>query len=188
MDEQVIAAMKRWPDVPDVYGWLRLDRRGRWCLIDRNQPGFDAERDGRGSPITNPQINDFIGRNYLRDADGCWYWQNGPQRAFVELDAAPWICRVIDSPAGQRLLTQTGEVVERVEAAAIDAQGILRVLTEFGPAAVHDLDLAQLTLDVEDGRTDRGSWQWNGCLLALTEPDERMLDFIASPMQHHSRR
>jgi hypothetical protein len=28
MDEMVKRGMARWPDVPDVYGWLSLDRRG----------------------------------------------------------------------------------------------------------------------------------------------------------------
>ncbi|HMN64893.1 MAG TPA: DUF2946 family protein, partial [Burkholderiaceae bacterium] len=41
MDEQVLHAMARWPDVPAVWGWLRLDRRGRWLLVDRGRPGFD---------------------------------------------------------------------------------------------------------------------------------------------------
>src|SRR3546814_7173665 len=29
MDENVIAAMARWPDVPDVFGWLSLTERGQ---------------------------------------------------------------------------------------------------------------------------------------------------------------
>ena len=32
MDEDVLRAMTRWPDVPAVYGWLSLDRRGRWLI------------------------------------------------------------------------------------------------------------------------------------------------------------
>ena len=32
MDEIVARAMQKWPNVPDVYGWLRLDRRGTWWL------------------------------------------------------------------------------------------------------------------------------------------------------------
>ena len=36
MDESVIRAMDRWPDVPAVYGWLELDVRGRWRL--RGEP------------------------------------------------------------------------------------------------------------------------------------------------------
>jgi len=64
MDEQVLRAMARWPNVPAVYGWLRLGRRGQWFLIDRNSPGFDERIHGEGSPIGNVQINEFIARNY----------------------------------------------------------------------------------------------------------------------------
>ena len=32
MDETVIRAMAKWPDVPAVWGWLSLDRRGVWKL------------------------------------------------------------------------------------------------------------------------------------------------------------
>ena len=28
MDEIVIRAMQKWPNVPNVFGWLKLDRRG----------------------------------------------------------------------------------------------------------------------------------------------------------------
>ncbi|MEN9315762.1 MAG: hypothetical protein RIS35_2155, partial [Pseudomonadota bacterium] len=72
MDELVLKAMERWPNVPAVYGWLRLDRRGRWMLVDRGVPGFDEALHGAGSEITSPQIIDFIGRNYARDDQGRW--------------------------------------------------------------------------------------------------------------------
>ena len=32
MDPAVLRGMARWPDVPAVYGWLALDRRGNWRL------------------------------------------------------------------------------------------------------------------------------------------------------------
>ncbi|MBP7581842.1 MAG: DUF2946 family protein, partial [Vogesella sp.] len=34
MDALVLAAMDKWPNVPAVYGWLRLDARGQWWLRD----------------------------------------------------------------------------------------------------------------------------------------------------------
>ena len=70
MDDLVRRAMQRWPDVPAVYGWLRLDRRGRWMLVDRGRLGFDEVRDAAGSPITSEQIVEFIGRNYQADPQG----------------------------------------------------------------------------------------------------------------------
>jgi hypothetical protein len=77
MDEIVLRGMAKWPDVPDVYGWLSLDRRGNWLL--------------KGEKIANQAVRDFIGRNYAADARGCWYFQNGPQRVFVDLAYAPWV-------------------------------------------------------------------------------------------------
>ena len=41
IDDLVEQAMRRWPSVPAVFGWLRLDRRGHWLLIDRGRPDFD---------------------------------------------------------------------------------------------------------------------------------------------------
>src|SRR5262245_55155172 len=32
MEDWVHRALKRWPNVPALYGWLRLDRRGRWLI------------------------------------------------------------------------------------------------------------------------------------------------------------
>jgi len=83
MDREVLDAMARWPQVPAVYGWLALDRRGNWLL--RESEG------GRLGRIGNAALREFIGRNYAADARGCWYFQNGPQRVFVELAYTPWV-------------------------------------------------------------------------------------------------
>ena len=32
MDDIVKQAMAKWPNVPHVYGWLALDRRGVWRI------------------------------------------------------------------------------------------------------------------------------------------------------------
>jgi hypothetical protein len=150
MDELVVKAMARWPDVPAVYGWLRLDRRGRWLLVDRGRPGFDERLHGSGSEITSPQIVDFIGRNYECDETGRWYWQNGPQRVYVDVELAPLIVRVLGSGDAARLVTHTGRLVERIESVLADGNGNLLMLTDLGPAAVHDLDLASLALRFAD--------------------------------------
>lgn len=77
MDAIVLRGMAKWPDVPDVYGWLSLDRRGNWLL--------------QGERIGNQALREYIGRNYAADARGCWYFQNGPQRVFVRLAYTPWV-------------------------------------------------------------------------------------------------
>ncbi len=139
--------MDKWPQVPAVYGWLRLSRRGLWFLIDRSRPDFDQQSDGEGSLISSPPIIDFIGRNYECDARGAWYWQNGPQRAFVRLDLAPLVLRVLNEPPTQRLVTHTGFIVERIERVLGDADGNLLMLTDMGPAVVDDRDIGQLQLE-----------------------------------------
>ena len=80
MDDSVLRAMAKWPNVPAVYGWLALDRRGRWLLRDE--------------PIANRAAVRFIDRNYGVDDGGRWYFQNGPQRVFVRLDYTPWVLRL----------------------------------------------------------------------------------------------
>jgi hypothetical protein len=147
IDEQVESAMRRWPQVPAVHGWLRLDRRGRWLLVDRGRPGFDETRDGAGSEITSPPIVDFIGRNYGADEAGRWYWQNGPQRVFVDLDLAPLVLRVVGEGLAARLVTHTGYPLDTPGTGWIDADGNVFLETAMGPGALHDLDLAGLEIE-----------------------------------------
>ncbi len=159
IDDAVRAAMARWPDVPAVHGWLRLDRRGRWLLVDRGAPGFDETLHGAGSPITNPQIVAFIERNYLRDAQGRWYWQNGPQRVFVDAAPAPLVFRVLGEAPRQGLVAHTGERVGRIDRVAADDEGNLWLATDLGPGIVDDRDLAALALESDEAHSpaeDRG--------------------------------
>ena len=86
MDDAVARSLARWPDVPAVHGWLRLDRRGRWLLRDPAAGGF--------GPVGNAALNAFISRNYASDDAGRWFFQNGPQRVYVALDYAPLVARL----------------------------------------------------------------------------------------------
>ena len=154
MDEQVLRAMARWPNVPAAYGWLRLGRRGHWFLIDRNMPGFDERIHGEGSPIGNEQIREFIGRNYQAEANGRWYWQNGPQRVYVDLEAAPLVARVLGGAQQPALVDHTGVEIDisAIEAAGIGPAGELLLATDRGAAVIHDLDLGSLVIEAgEDG-------------------------------------
>src|SRR5919204_365486 len=78
MDPLVARAMAKWPNVPAVYGWLALDRRGNW-LIRSTSTTQPFER------ITNAALREFIARNYEADSAGRWYFQNGPQRVYVTI-------------------------------------------------------------------------------------------------------
>jgi len=137
MDEIVLRGMAKWPNVPAVYGWLSLDRRGQWLI--------------KGERISNPLVTEFIGRNYARDERGCWFFQNGPQRVFVVLDFAPFVYRVV-SPEGSPLALEThsGKPVSSVAGAWIDENGAALLETEHGIGAIHDRDLDRLLPHLTD--------------------------------------
>lgn len=138
MDPSVKDAIARWPDVPAVFGWLSLDPRGRWRLHPQGQ----AAAGGPGESITNTQIQGFIGRNYDRDERGRWFFQNGPQRAFLRIDAAPYVLRLDD--AGQALITHTDVPVTAVSGWWLDDAGQLYAMAPQGPGIVLDRDLPAL--------------------------------------------
>lgn len=142
MDPIVRRAIARWPNVPAVYGWLKLDRRGRWSV--RTAGGDDESVMHRSAgvfqPIVNPQIAAFIGRNYERDARGRWYFQNGPQQVFVELDYLPYVYRLADDRAS--LVAHTGAPAGPIAAGWFDESGALVLDAALGPGVVLDRDLA----------------------------------------------
>lgn len=131
MDDIVLRGMAKWPNVPAVYGWLTLNRRGEWLI--------------KGERITNPMVNASIGRNYEHDEHGRWFFQNGPQRVFVALDYAPLVYRVVN-PEGAPLALEchTGKAVKIAGGAWLDEHGTLLLETEHGPGIVHDRDLDRL--------------------------------------------
>src|ERR1700689_811387 len=127
MDEIVEAAMRKWPNIPDVYGWLALDRRGRWLL--------------RGERIANAALNAFIARNYACDARGCWFFQNGPQRVFAALHAPPFIFSLQRGDGLIVATAHTGVAAKRIDAVMLEAAGSLILATDLGPGLVQDRDL-----------------------------------------------
>ena len=131
MDDIVLRGMAKWPNVPAVFGWLSLDRRGQWLL--------------KGDRVTNPGIAEFFGRNYSHDGQGRWFLQNGPQRVFVALDYTPFIYR-ITALAGSALTlaAHTGAATTTINAAFIDDAGQLLLETDVGIGLVHDTDLELL--------------------------------------------
>ena len=140
MDEHVLRGMARWPDVPAVYGWLALDRRGTWLL--------------QRSPIMNPTITDYIGRNYESDAEGRWIFQNGPHRVFVGLDYTPLVYRATASDEEPlEIRSHTGKRATALSGAWLDEHGALLVETEHGVGVMHDqdLDAALAALAGDDG-------------------------------------
>jgi len=134
LDASVVAAMARWPNVPDVYNWLKLDARGRYRVRAR-----DYEHTGRFDTISNAAVVEFIGRNYAADERGRWYFQNGPQRVFVSFECTPFVARL--QPQGMPLL-HTGAAVARVDAVWMDETAAAILETDLGPALIDDRDNA----------------------------------------------
>lgn len=140
MDKNVLAAMARWPNVPDVFGWLSLSVSGQWRLHPRGDAGlFHA-----GEPISSPRIQEFIDHNYICDPQGRWYFQNGPQRVFVRLDAAPYILRTAGSRQLPRMQTHNGLDIHAISGWWLDESGRLYAKTEQGPGLVAGRDLTEV--------------------------------------------
>ena len=152
MDEIVEAALRKWPNVPHCYGWLGLDARGNWYLRDERAQAAGAFPAVKGSLIEHEKLRDFIARNYAHDAAGCWYFQNGPQRVYVELEAAPWVWRL--HPEGDVVAVRSHtDRVARISAALLDEQGRLFLVSDDeGLGIVHTADVELAARVIERGR------------------------------------
>ena len=162
MDEIVKQALAKWPNVPHCYGWLALDARGAWRMRDERAQKLGLP----GDTIRHPALLGFIARNYGQDEAHRWYFQNGPQRVYVNLDATPYIART--DPA-QGFVLQTGEAMPTLDEAWIDTQGNLIVQAGGKLAQVDDRDMAQCLANMElDGAPPQ---------------DEALLEWIAEAAQ-----
>ena len=152
MDEIVRAALAKWPNVPACVGWLGLDARGDWYLRDDRVQAAGPFPAARGSRIEHDKLRDFIARNYLADASGRWFFQNGPQRVYVELEAAPWVWRLWPAGDAARVQSHTGAEA-RVASGWLDERGRLFLGTDLGLGIVHTQDMLLASAAVE-----RGAW------------------------------
>lgn len=152
MDDIVRQALAKWPDVPACYGWLGLDARGHWYLRDAEAQAsgsFESGRPGaKGSRLEHVALIAFIQRNYEPDERGQWYFQNGPQRVYVELEATPWIVRI--APDGS-LSTHDGRPTN-ADRCIVDEAGRAYLLTDCGLALVHTQDIVLLADALERER------------------------------------
>ena len=153
MDDIVKAALKKWPNVPDVRGWLGLDARGDWWLRDERAQAAGPFPQVKGSRIEHEGLRDFICRNYEHDAKGCWFFQNGPQRVYVELEAAPWVWRLQGDAVAPRLEAHTGASA-RAESAWLDEAERLFLAADLGLGIVHTLDM-----EAAADAIDAGTWK-----------------------------
>jgi hypothetical protein len=124
MDEIVARSLAKWPNVPAVYGWLELDRRGNWLI--------------KGERIGNQALREFIGRNYEADERGRWFFQNGPQRVYVKLAYTPLVVHY----EGDRLFDHCGRPFA-CRNAFQDDEGSVLLEGDPGIALLDDRDLAR---------------------------------------------
>jgi hypothetical protein len=142
MDEAVLRSMLKWPGIPAVYGWLRLDRRGMWRIRTgamQDGPVFE--------PIGNAALREFIGRNYAADERGRWFFQNGPQTVYVALAYAPYVFRV----EGGALFDHCGTAAGSVDEAWVDDEGGLLLKAGLRVGLLDDRDLASCADEVMEG-------------------------------------
>ena len=136
-DDRVLRALAKWPNVPACFGWLRLDRRGRWLLEDE--------------AISHRGAIAYLGRNYAADTYGRWFVQNGPQRVYCNLDHSPWVYRF---DGDGRLVTHTGREIDSIKQVIVDQEGDLALSTELGLGLLEDRDLAAFLARLEERPSD----------------------------------
>ena len=184
MDHQVLRSLVKWPNAPQCYGWLALDRRGQWRMRDE----FAQHNQLSGQVIVHRALNEFISRNYACDQTGNYFFQNGPQRVFITLDCTPWIVRIIPAQQGSTFLTQCQTAFEPSSALSDELGNIYIVGTTIqavdanNPATLfvnkechtvallhdHDLDhFSELASLREEACSFGGSWNWHGKQLPL---------------------
>ncbi|CAM5789312.1 DUF2946 family protein [Rhizobacter fulvus] len=172
MDDIVKQALKKWPNVPHCYDWLALDARGDWYMRDERIQHAGPFPQVKGSRIQHEKLREFIERNYLHDDAGCWFFQNGPQRVYVELEAAPWVWRLGGEANAPTITSHTGRAAQ-FQSAWLDEHGRLFLATDLGLGVVHTLDMELAADAVEAGR-------WPPTEIRFDELSERF-GFVLKP-------
>lgn len=151
MDEIVKQAMAKWPHVPHCYGWLGLDARGDWYLRDAATQAAGPFAQAKGERIEHDKLRAFITRNYSVDARGCWFFQNGPQRVYVELEMSPVVWRL---DAQRQVQAPNGEVVQATQCLTDEAGHVYLLASWQGQPVlglVHSLDVPAVAQALEQG-------------------------------------
>lgn len=177
MDDIVRQAMAKWPNVPDCYGWLGLDSRGQWWMRDDKAQALGAFQSGlpgaKGSALRHEKLIEFIHRNYAADEQGCWYFQNGPQRVYVELEATPHIWSLSDK---FEVRSHTGSVVN-ADSCLMDETGRVYLSTAQGLGLVHSLDVGRVA-----NALDMNLWPLLDC---VSSELPKLYGYVTSPQEAH---
>jgi hypothetical protein len=147
MDDIVRQAIAKWPHVPHCYGWLGLDARGNWFMRDDGTQAAGPFPLSKGSLLKHEKLIEFIHRNYDCDAQCQWFFQNGPQRVYVELEVTPWIWRLDPGP----IVTAHSGRPAQPRRCFTDEHGRLYLDTDLGFGLVHTLDMSEAADAVERG-------------------------------------
>ena len=122
--------------------------------------------------LQHAKLIDFIQRNYAGDAQGRWFFQNGPQRVYVELEATPWIWRV--SPDTD-VAAHDGQA-STFTACWVDEHGWVYLETPLGFGLVHTLDVQNAASAIEARR-----WQVQEVERAALA---KRFGYVQSPQSH----
>ena len=147
MDDIVRQAIAKWPNVPHCWGWLGLDSRGNWYMRDDRTQAAGPFPQAKGSVLRHEKLIDFIQRNYEPDDQGRWFFQNGPQRVYVELEVTPLVFRI---GADRAVTAHTGRAAA-VKGVFVDELGRVYLDTDIGPGIVHTLDMEAAADAIESG-------------------------------------
>ena len=184
MDDIVKQALARWPNVPHCYGWLGLDARGNWYMRDDAAQaagpfaGLSAAgtRESKGSLLKHEKLIEFIQRNYACDALGQWFFQNGPQRVYVELEITPWVWRITATAQSKFSVAAHDGQRAQVKSCVQDELGRAYLDTDIGFGLVHTQDVEHVADALE-----AGLWP----LLEIHSGElAGQFGYIASPAQH----
>ena len=178
MDGQVLRSLIKWPSVPECHGWLALDRRGLWRM--RNE--YAQSNHLAGEIIKHPGLIEFIVRNYAQNYEGRWFFQNGPQKVFIDLDYTPFVAQIHPLENQYFLKTTTGipitptkcwvdEIGQIVFLANIEIQCVSNtqeILFSKESKDIHillhdhDLEIFSQSAEIQYICGNLGHWTWNG--------------------------
>lgn len=141
LDDLVEKALARWPNVPAIAGWLKLSLQGDWLLTGPVPEGLT---------ISHPRILNFMARNYGCEADGRYYFQNGPQKAYVHLAYTPWVYRIHPLENGDLMLSTHTGLVGWPQVMLQDEQGRVLIQGEQGIGLLHSNDMDLLASGLQE--------------------------------------
>lgn len=142
---------------------MRDDRAQALGAFQSGLPG------AKGSLLRHEKLIDFIHRNYEADGRGRWYFQNGPQRVYIELEATPHIWRLSD---GFEVRSHAG-LVTQAHRCLMDETGRAYLNTAHGLGLVHTLDVGRLA-----DALDMGLWPLQDCVSSQLP---QLYGYVTSP-------